>query len=117
MGRYYHGDIDGKFWFAVQPSTSADRFGVKYSEPDYVEYNFFEDDLADVQKELAKIEAGENFTKAKNFFDKHDCWSKDMLTEAGLNEKDVKDYADYELGKKIEKSIIETDQCCFSAEL
>lgn len=21
MGRYYYGDIEGKFWFAVQPST------------------------------------------------------------------------------------------------
>ena len=27
MGRYYNGDIEGKFMFAVQSSTSADRFG------------------------------------------------------------------------------------------
>ena len=24
MGRYYHGDIEGKFWFAVQSSNDAD---------------------------------------------------------------------------------------------
>ena len=23
MGRYYHGDIEGKFWFAVQSSQDA----------------------------------------------------------------------------------------------
>ena len=27
MGRYYSGDIEGKFWFAVQSSTSPERFG------------------------------------------------------------------------------------------
>ena len=27
MGRYYSGDIEGKFWFAVQSSNAADRFG------------------------------------------------------------------------------------------
>ena len=24
MGRYYQGDIEGKFWFAVQSSNDAD---------------------------------------------------------------------------------------------
>ena len=28
MGRYYNGDINGKFWFAVQNSNCADRFGL-----------------------------------------------------------------------------------------
>jgi hypothetical protein len=28
MGRYYSGDIDGKFWFALQSSDCADRFAV-----------------------------------------------------------------------------------------
>ena len=27
MGRYYNGDIEGKFWFAVQSSNDADFFG------------------------------------------------------------------------------------------
>ena len=29
MGRYYNGDIEGKFWVAVQPSNAADQFGVE----------------------------------------------------------------------------------------
>ena len=31
MGRYYHGDIEGKFWFAVQSSQDADFFGSEAS--------------------------------------------------------------------------------------
>jgi hypothetical protein len=27
MGRYYNGDIEGKFWVAVQSSDDADFFG------------------------------------------------------------------------------------------
>lgn len=29
MGRYYSGDISGKFWFGVQSSTDAENFGGK----------------------------------------------------------------------------------------
>ena len=33
MGRYYYGDIQGKFWFGVQSSDDASYFGV---EPEYL---------------------------------------------------------------------------------
>ena len=33
MGRYYNGDIEGKFWFAVQSSDCADRFGSIGEQP------------------------------------------------------------------------------------
>ena len=33
MGRYYSGDIEGKFWFALQSSDAADRFGVVGTQP------------------------------------------------------------------------------------
>jgi hypothetical protein len=33
MGRYYGGDIAGKFWFAVQNSCDAQHFGVQPSGP------------------------------------------------------------------------------------
>ena len=29
MGRFYNGDIEGKFWFGVQESNDADHFGVE----------------------------------------------------------------------------------------
>lgn len=40
MGRYYSGDIEGKFWFAVQSSNAADRFGVSGNEPNFIQYHF-----------------------------------------------------------------------------
>ena len=36
MGRYYNGDIEGKFWVAVQPSDAAARFGGRNYEPSYI---------------------------------------------------------------------------------
>ena len=46
MGRYYSGDIEGKFWFAVQSSDDADNFGVEGDSAflnyyfDYYTYTF-----------------------------------------------------------------------------
>ena len=48
MGRYYHGDIEGKFWFAIQDSNAADRFGSTGYEPQYIHYYFDEEHLDDV---------------------------------------------------------------------
>ncbi len=49
MGRYYNGDIEGKFWFAVQSSNDADFFGVKgYSA--YLNYHFNKDDMTTIDK-------------------------------------------------------------------
>jgi len=45
MGRYYDGDITGKFWFALQDSNAADQFGVTGYQPDTLEYSFCKDDL------------------------------------------------------------------------
>lgn len=36
MGRYYNGQISGKFWFGVQASNDANNFGVEGTdEPNY----------------------------------------------------------------------------------
>jgi hypothetical protein len=42
MGRYYNGDIEGKFWVAVQSSNAADQFGVEGTAPEQLEYGFYE---------------------------------------------------------------------------
>ena len=38
MGRYYHGDIEGKFWFGVQPSDDPKFFGAVEEPGDTVDY-------------------------------------------------------------------------------
>ena len=40
MGRWYSGSIEGKFWFAIQDSNAADRFGVVGHQPEELYYNF-----------------------------------------------------------------------------
>ena len=50
MGRYFSGDINGKFWFAVQSSDDASFFGGQESEPNHINYYFCEDDLFDIKE-------------------------------------------------------------------
>ena len=56
MGRYYNGDIEGKFWFGLQPSDAPSRFGGTEQEPAYITYDFQEEDLEEVEQEVKSIE-------------------------------------------------------------
>ena len=49
MGRYYNGDIEGKFMFAVQSSNDADFFGVQGQEA-YLHYYFDKDNSSKIQE-------------------------------------------------------------------
>lgn len=122
MGRYYNGDIEGKFWFGVQSSYAADRFGVSGIEPSYIDYYFSNDDLPSVEEEIANIENKLSNYKhlLDNFFAMHDGYTKDQIN-AYLNVSDassiLEDYADLHLGIKIRDCIIANGQCEFTAEL
>jgi hypothetical protein len=119
MGRYYNGDINGKFWFGVQPSNSADRFGVQGIQPEIIEYQFNEEDKDGVEAELNRIKKslGDQLQLMEDFFTKHDSYSNAMLIEHGINEDDLREYADYKLGKKILDCLNERGYCEFTAEL
>lgn len=125
MGRYYEGDIEGKFWFGVQSSTAADRFGSTYVEPNYVDYYYSEDDLPQVEKELQVIETtiGKvNFALLDKFFEECDGYNDQIMNDfhpelLKIYNKHKSDYADYGLGKKIRDCIKENGECSFTAEL
>lgn len=119
MGRYYNGDIDGKFWFGLQSSTAADRFGVTYNEPNYVEYSFFKEDLEGVQKEIEYIleNLGEKIEVIEKFFKENNGYNDDMLCKAGISNSELNEYADLLLGIQIRDCIKENGQCIFEAEL
>ena len=120
MGRYYHGDIEGKFWFAVQSSDAPSRFSKRAEcEPSYIEYYFDDDHLQEVQKELGRIKKkiGKRMEKFDEFFSGECGYNDEMLKAAGLPPHMVEDYADYKLGKQIEECIIKTGECSFSAGL
>jgi hypothetical protein len=118
MGRYYSGDIDGKFWFAVQSSDCADRFGVSGETPNVINYHFGEDDLEGVEAEIANIEEalGDKVRIITEFFAEKNSYNDKMLEEAGITSEELSEYADLELGKKIRDCIKENGQCEFEAE-
>jgi len=128
MGRYYSGDIEGKFAFAVQASDAADRFGVTGQTPNFLQYYFTTDDFEILKEELKNIEDafGEHKTALKTYFDLYKTQDDAPLSfyayikEGGLPElpkSQHSEYYDYVLGRKILNCIEETGVCSFDAEL
>ena len=119
MGRYYSGDIEGKFMFGVQKSNSADRFGFKGQEPQHLEYYFMDDDLEQVEAEILNIETslGDKLEVLKDLFENYDIYDDDLLREKNIIEHDLSEYADLLLGIKIRDCINRTTECSFTAEL
>ena len=123
MGRYYEGDINGKFMFGVQASNAADRFGVEGIEPNYLTYTFYEENLPKVEEELKDIEETiglNNLVKLTNFFNTCKFYDEKELSKEGLLNiwsKYKSDYADYQLGIQIRDCIKQQGFCVFKAEL
>jgi len=117
MGRYYNGDIEGKFWFGVQPSNAPERFGGRIYEPSFIEYYFDDKDLPKLKEELDAIEQSDSFENTKEFFKDRSLYNDEEAKEHNVSEKDIRNYADYKLGVQIKESIEETGECQFSAEL
>ena len=118
MGRFYSGDIEGKFWFAVQNSDAADRFGV-IGESNYLTYNFDEDSLVDVEAEIKVIEdaLGDKLQKLDEFFASVTGYTAEQIEALGVSSIELSDYADLKLGFKIRDCIKENGYCSFEAEL
>jgi hypothetical protein len=118
MGRYYSGDIDGKFWFALQSSDAADRFGVTGETPNILTYYFDEDNLEDVEAEIKNIEEslGDKLKIIDDFFAEARGYNDDDLAKIGITEDELREYADLGLGRKIRDCIIENGSCGFEAE-
>lgn len=124
MGRYYNGDIEGKFWFAVQSSTDASFFGGTESEPNYINYYFVEEDMDDINTGIVKCEEtlGENKVKLDKFFNENNFYNDKTLAEyLEIDEVETKVllewYARLELGNKIKECVEKTGECFFEAEL
>lgn len=119
MGRYYSGDIEGKFWFAVQSSNAASRFGGIESEPSYIDYYFDENQLEEVEAEIKNIEdsLGNKIQILENFFKENNGYTDVSINKLGVSMHELKEYADLKLGIKIRDCIKESGQCSFQAEL
>lgn len=119
MGRYYSGDIEGKFWFAIQSSNAADRFGQQGYEPNFIQYHFEEEDLEAVETEIKAIEEklGDKLKVIEKFFASRDFYNDKDLEVAGITSDELSEYADLKLGIKIRDCIKENGVCSFDAEL
>jgi hypothetical protein len=123
MGRYYQGDIEGKFWFSVQPSNDADHFG-DVGSPMEIHYNFEKDHLKDIKKGIKECIKclGDWKDKLDTFFKKNDTYNDEMLwDQIKLDKANVKKilklYARLELGNQIKECVEKNGTCSFSAEL
>jgi len=123
MGRYYNGDIDGKFWFAVQSSDDAEFFGVTGETPNYLEYYFDEENLEEIKQGISEClkQLGEYKEKLDYFFKENNGYNDEMIVTSLEIEKDkvktlLEWYARLELGEKILKCVEENGTCHFEAE-
>jgi len=136
MGRYYNGDINGKFYFGVQSSNDASFFGGSECEPNYIEYYFDSNDLEDIENGIkeCKEELGELKQQIDKFFNDVNGYNDKIIADYWLKEFGVdleyKDgvydmekkiklewYARLELGEKILKCVKDNGECTFEAEL
>ncbi len=115
MGRYYNGDIEGKFWFGVQSSDAADRFGVEGVQPEYLQYNFDEEQIPTIKEELALIEKTINVKDYDSYH--HDCDCNKTAVELNITGVGNEEFADYCLGKQILERLEADGACWFEAEL
>lgn len=124
MGRYYSGDIEGKFWFGVQDSNDADFFGVEGQEPNYLEYYFDTSNLPDIEKGIAKCKKalGKYEKEINDFFKLNEAYTDEVLAKhLKVKKEKVQSLLEWlarlDLGKKILKCVKENGECNFEAEL
>jgi len=133
MGRYYSGDIEGKFWFGVQASDDADFFGGQQAEPSSIQYAFSEDDLPNIRQGIADclVALGDNKEKLDFFFGEGGGYTQEKLSQhLGLpfnsGDPESRDnpvtnllewYARLELGEKILRCVEKKGSCDFEAEV
>ena len=132
MGRYYQGDIEGKFWFGVQSSADADFFGDE-GQAQILNYSFERDTHFEGIKngiEKCRNILGEYEKLLDEFFNSHEAYNKEMLIkyldekvhpkkhhdEQGIGHL-LEWYARLRLGMQILECVEKQGACYFEAEL
>lgn len=131
MGRYYQGDINGKFWVAVQSSDDADHFGVagEFPPADHLHYHFTEDNLEDIEKGISRCKSklGDKKEKLDQFFKDNSGYNNEMIVEyfkrnfnLTVTEDEISTmlvyYARLALGEQILNCVKNNGECSFEAE-
>ena len=96
MGRYYEGDIEGKFWFGVQDSDDGEFFGAEPQESNYIDYCVTKEDLKD-SKGMATVKKQLTFQhkgKKLKYWELHDQWNF-VIDKWMVDNKDTKEQWQY----------------------
>ena len=139
MGRYYSGDIEGKFWFGVQSSNDAIHFGGTFTyiyeegepldedcEGEAIEmhFHFGKEDVNSIKEGIEECveKLGNHLEGLENFFAEAQSYNDEMLAKhLGVSVVTVQEllryYARLQLGLKIENCVGENGECNFEAEL
>jgi hypothetical protein len=118
MGRYYSGDIEGKFWFGIQSSTAPERFGCQ-QRTDIILYSIDESQIDEIETELNNIKEklGNKIQILDQFFEENCYYSDNQIEAIGISQNELAEYADYGLGIKILNCVKENGYCEFEAEM
>lgn len=132
MGRYYQGDIEGKFWFSVQSSDDARHFGGHETELQdeetgvvhELEYFFNMNNIQEINSGIATCieDLGDYKEKLDEFFDERSSYSdEDLAKHLGVSKVEcsalLESYARLQLGYQIKVCVWESGQCVFTADL
>ena len=114
MGRFYSGDIEGKFWFAVQSSTDQEFFGME-EDRSYIDYYVDDDSMEQIEKGIKDCKKALHGYKAKSYN------NQELAEYLSTDEEKVSYllewYARLELGNKIYECVKEQGSCVLNAEM
>ncbi len=128
MGRYYYGDIEGKFMFAVQPSDAGERFGAYETphEPSSIDYSVCrKSSYDDLCEELKKIEDSGAVKRCLHMYDELEKegqlgYNEKDCERFGVSKTDLSEYADWRMGTHMKDYFDENpdaEHLYFNAEL
>ena len=128
MGRYYSGDIEGKFWFGVQSSDDGEFFGARERDPNFVDYVV--EEIEPVKEGIKECHEalGENLHRLDDFFEENRGYNDEMIVkwykekyDKKITEGDIMDmlkwYARLRLGEQIHDCMVKKGFCEFNAEM
>ena len=105
--------------FAVQGSDAHERFGAVEQESNYINYVVYRDSYAEICTELDSIDKS-SIEKVDKMFNEKSGYNEEIKKEFNVSEKDLSEYADYEIGMQLKKFFDDNpdfDECRFDAEI
>ena len=126
MGRYYDGDVEGKWWFGVQSSDTPERFG---GYETHIDYTICNDDTFKSGIKLIKEDLGDKLEWLQQFFDENNGYNDAMLMEFMMKKnprydkselrRDLENFADYEFAMQVKEYFDDTGEeyCNVNSEL